>query len=192
MTISEYYKILDLPFNASVDDIKKAYRKKARLFHPDINQSEGARDNFILATEAYDFLLSYHDRFISGDKAYDQAVEEWHKYRKDRSRRQAQAYARASYIRFKQSKLYKSTRILDGTTIIFSFIVAVMVLSYTIFGYIFRLKNPGPEFDKPSIFSFLLLLALSIILLTVSSLYLKAFLRSSKKHREKSKRNKNK
>lgn len=185
MTISEYYKILDLPFNASVDEIKKAYRKKARLFHPDINQSPGARDKFILATEAYDFLLSYHERFITGDKAYDQAVEEWLKYRKDRSRRQAQAYARASYIRFRKSKLYKSTRILDGTTIIFSFIVAVMVLAYTIFGYIFRLKNPDPDFDTPPIFSFLLLLTLSLILFTVSLLYLRAFIRSSKKRRKK-------
>lgn len=187
MTISEYYKILGLPFNASVDDIKRAYRKKARLYHPDINQSAGARDKFIEATEAYDFLLSYHERIVTGDKAYDHAVEEWLKYRKDRSRRQAQAYARASYIRFKQSKLYKSTRILDGTTIIFSFIVAVMVLSYTIFGYLFRLKNPDPDFDKPSIFSFLLLLVLSIILLSVSSLYLTAFIRSSKKRRKKAK-----
>jgi curved DNA-binding protein CbpA len=36
MTLADYYQILGLPVNSSINDIKKAYRQKARLYHPDI------------------------------------------------------------------------------------------------------------------------------------------------------------
>jgi len=185
MTLSDYYKILDLPFNASEEDIKRAYRKKARLFHPDVNNSANAGDMFIIVTEAYDFLISHQGESSSDEQAYNQSVEEWRKYRQDRSRQRAQAYSRASYTRFTSSKFYKSTRILDGTTIIFSFAMAVMVLIYTIFGFIFRLKHPFNELEKPPLFSFIFLLALSTILFTVSFIYLRTFIRQSKKRKKK-------
>ena len=69
-TASEYYKILDLPSDSSVEDIKKAYRKKARLFHPDINHAPDAKDLFITATEAYEFLLAYHEKIKYDEQAY--------------------------------------------------------------------------------------------------------------------------
>ena len=47
MTLSDYYQILGLPANSSLEDIKKAYRQKARLYHPDINHSPDAKDKFI-------------------------------------------------------------------------------------------------------------------------------------------------
>lgn len=77
MTITDYYKILDLPANASIDEIKRAYRKKARLYHPDINPSPEAKDQFIGITEAYDFLISNHDKIKTDEQAYHQAMEDW-------------------------------------------------------------------------------------------------------------------
>jgi hypothetical protein len=182
-TTSEYYKILDLPANSSVEEIKKAYRKQARLYHPDVNHASDAKDRFICATEAYEFLLSYHERIKYDEQAFNQAMEEWRKYRQHRTRRRAEVYARRSYGTFKNSKIYKSTRIYDGTTLFFSFGVSIMVLIYSVYGYIFRLRHPVPGLEKPSVFTFIMLLLLGMVFFVISFIYLKAYLEAHKKHK---------
>jgi thiamine pyrophosphate-dependent acetolactate synthase large subunit-like protein len=184
MTLSDYYQILGLPVNSSVNDIKKAYRQKARIYHPDINPSPEAKDMFILATEAYEFLIANHERISTNDEAYRQAMENWRKYRQDRSKQRANAYARASYVRFKKTKFYKTTRILDGTTIIFSLTISIIMVIYTVFGYIYRLGHPIPEAEQPTIFVFLMLLTVGMGFVVVSLIYLKAYIETSKKHRK--------
>jgi len=148
MIIADYYEILELPLNSTVEEIKRAYRKKARMYHPDINHSPDAKDLFIKVTEAYDFLLNNHDKTTGDEQTYNQAMENWKKYRQSRSRQRAYAYSQTSYNRFRNTKFYKTTRILDGTTIISSFVVSILVLIYTIFGYIFRLTHPIPGLDQ--------------------------------------------
>jgi hypothetical protein len=185
MTLTDYYEILGIPVNSSIDEIKKAYRLKARQYHPDINPDPDAKDRFICVTEAYEFLIVNHNKIKTDDKAYQQAMEDWRKYRQDRSRTKATVYARASYVTFKKTKFYKTTRIFDGTTIIFSFIISVLVLTYTIYGYIFRLRHPVAGLDKPSVFAFIMLLALGMIFFVISMIYLIAYKQTSKKHRNK-------
>jgi len=185
MYVAEYYETLGLPVNSSIEEIKRAYRKKARLFHPDINHSPEAKDQFIKATEAYDFLIANHGKGQIDDQEYFRIVEEWRKYRQDRSRKRAQYYARSSYIQFKNSKYYKSTKILNASSIIFNLVIAVTVLIFTIFGYILKLRDPVPGEERRTLLSFILLLFISLILLIVSFIYLKAFIETSKKQRKK-------
>ena len=52
----DYYSILGLSKNASVEDIKKAYRKKALEFHPDKNREANAEERFKEIGEAYEIL----------------------------------------------------------------------------------------------------------------------------------------
>ena len=65
----DYYDVLTVSRDASVDDIKKAYRRKAMEYHPDRNDgSKGAEEKFKEATEAYEVLCdqdqrSRYDRF---------------------------------------------------------------------------------------------------------------------------------
>jgi hypothetical protein len=184
-TASEYYKILDLPDDSTVEEIKKAYRKKARLYHPDINHASNAKDLFICVTEAYEFLLAYHEKIKADEEAFIQAMEDWRKYRQHKTRRRAAVYAQTPYRTFKNSKLYRSTRIFDGTTILFSFFVSVIVIIYSIYGYVFRLRHPEPGLEKPSVFTFIMLLLLGMVFLAISSIYLKAYLETSKKHKKK-------
>jgi DnaJ domain len=60
----DYYKILDIPRTASLDDIKKAYRNKAKVVHPDINNSPKANEVFAIVNEAYETLTDEGKRYL--------------------------------------------------------------------------------------------------------------------------------
>ena len=68
MAKQDYYKLLDLPRNASEADIKKAYRRLAMKFHPDRNPDDPeAEHRFKECKEAYEVLCDTHKRAV-----YDQ------------------------------------------------------------------------------------------------------------------------
>ncbi len=185
MLLSDYYLILGLSTDASVDEIKRAYRQKARLYHPDINHSPDAMEMFIKVTKAYDFLMSCRKKEGLDEEAFNKVMEEWKKYRQEKSARRANIYARTSYRHFTNTKFYRSTRILNGTSIIFTFAISVLVLVFTVYGYLFRLKHPVEVNEKPPVLSFIILLILSSILLTGSFIYLKTYIDSSDKNKRK-------
>mgnify|MGYP000799171525 CR=1 FL=1 len=57
MAYIDYYKILGVDKNASQDDIKKAFRKLARKYHPDLNpDNKEAEEKFKEVNEAYEVL----------------------------------------------------------------------------------------------------------------------------------------
>lgn len=58
MTQNKYLEILHLQPGASKDEIKTAYRKLSKKYHPDLNQSAGAEGKFIQIQEAYSFLTA--------------------------------------------------------------------------------------------------------------------------------------
>ena len=60
----DYYKILEIPRRASLNDIKKAYRLKAKLVHPDVNNSPKATEFFAVVSEAYEVLCDEQRRYM--------------------------------------------------------------------------------------------------------------------------------
>ena len=52
----DYYEVLGLSKGASEDDIKKAYRKLAKKYHPDVNKASDAEEKFKEINEAYEVL----------------------------------------------------------------------------------------------------------------------------------------
>ena len=63
--MEDYYKLLEIEKTASADDIKKAYRKMAKKYHPDTNQGDkNAEEKFKEINEAYEVLKDEKKRAI--------------------------------------------------------------------------------------------------------------------------------
>ncbi|MBI5303516.1 MAG: DnaJ domain-containing protein [Chloroflexi bacterium] len=76
MDYKDYYQILGVPKDASEKDIKQAYRKLARKYHPDVNPSnKAAQEKFKEINEANDVLSDPEKR-----KKYDMLGSNWQQY----------------------------------------------------------------------------------------------------------------
>lgn len=62
MAKRDYYEVLGLKKTATEEDIKKAYRKLAKKYHPDVNKEAGAEEKFKEINEAYEILSDEQKR----------------------------------------------------------------------------------------------------------------------------------
>lgn len=92
MEYIDYYKVLGVSKNASEKDIKKAYRKLARKYHPDVNPNDAtAEQKFKEVNEANEVLGDPDKR-----KKYDQYGKDWQHAEEFEKARQAQQHSRTA------------------------------------------------------------------------------------------------
>ena len=89
--IIDYYKILSLDKTCSSDQIKKAYRKLALKYHPDVYKGKDANTKFLEIQEAYEILIDIPKR-VQYNALYDLH------YQKSR---------KSEYEKFKEQKAYQ-------------------------------------------------------------------------------------
>lgn len=119
--MEEYYHILGISGDANRQEIRQAYRKLAKKYHPDHNPAPDAERQFIRITEAYEILIgerpmprntpratnrpNFRDRRRSQGfrwQSYRQMWEEERQGRRKEARAKAKAYARMRYEKFRQ------------------------------------------------------------------------------------------
>lgn len=128
-----YYRILGLPEDASLNDIKKAYRNKAKLYHPDVSKDPDANEKFIVINEAYEFLINFRTQpqYYSRE-AVEQKYREWVMHEREKARARAAYQAKKKFEQFKKSPLYRTSLRLSN---IYDWIVFGVAL-FLIFGTI--------------------------------------------------------
>ena len=171
--MEQYYKILGLKENASLNDIKDSYRRKAKQFHPDINKSPDAEDRFIEINEAYTMLSRLktgkikappRQRTVS-DLFREEIIAEKLKKERERARARAAYYAKKRFEEFKKSPEYKAAQSIRKVVItiffifsIFAFLAACIGIYTT--GFFIETKD-GEVFNIVGIMTFLLVLVMA-------------------------------
>ncbi len=136
--MSSYHKILGVPFNASESQIKAAYRKKARLYHPDVSDLPDAEDKFVEINEAYEYLLNRKTGKVYSEphKKYEapprpvKTREDWIREQQQEARDRARRHAQMKYKAFKNSSYYKNEIALEiiGDNFMFYSLVAFCIV----------------------------------------------------------------
>jgi curved DNA-binding protein len=72
MEFRDYYEVMDLKRDATQDEVKRAYRKLSRKYHPDVSKESDAEERFKEVGEAYAVLKDPEKR-----AAYDQLGKDW-------------------------------------------------------------------------------------------------------------------
>ncbi len=111
--ISDPYQYLGIEANATIDEIKKAYRAKALILHPDRNQAPDAQQQFIALTEAYEYVLAERSsRFKRYISPFEQA-EKTKEARREEAKRRAREYAQMRYEEFEKTEAAQTINALN-------------------------------------------------------------------------------
>ncbi len=164
--IADYYRILGLRRGCSADEVKRAYRQKARLLHPDINPSPGATEAFIKVNEAYLFLLKYLNRTQKEER--EEYLREWKRYRREQARARAGDYSRIKYGEFKNKQVYRNARVFDGTLSVYGILISLVIMFISVYGYSLLKQSSHETGEEPSLPFMIALLITGAVFLIIS------------------------
>ena len=126
MTAESSYQLLGILPDASIDEIKKAYRAKAFLVHPDKNKHPKAAAQFIELTEAYEAIIARKKATIFDyTSLFESAISKQEKER-DLAKNRARAYAKMRYDEFEKTE---TAQTLNAVNVILNHVIFVFVCS---------------------------------------------------------------
>jgi DnaJ-domain-containing protein 1 len=158
--MEDLYGILGLTNRATPNEIKSAYRRLARRFHPDVSQSPDAQARFVKINEAYQilsdpqrrrmydqgmyadsgrtFYASRQAEVVAKQRHFDRIIDEW--MARDRQEADQRAHAVLIVVPLFLSTFYVMAA---KTTIIakVNFVGRVTIIALAIYGLIYLVKN---------------------------------------------------
>ena len=136
--MKDYHLILEIPSDSTEADIRKAYRRLAKKYHPDVNKSANAHEKFIEINEAYEFLMSKSQQLageaVSGSKPKnsDDLAREFEQFRQA-ARERAQQHAKMRYADFKKKHDAFQESGINDIALIFYFLVRLALIPIFLF-----------------------------------------------------------
>ncbi|HEX2395259.1 MAG TPA: DnaJ domain-containing protein [Bacteroidales bacterium] len=142
----DYYKILEVPEGASLDEIKQSYRRLAKQYHPDVNKSQDAHQKFCEISEAYEFLTNHWPRYSSkyaSSQGYEQkyrehqnsdVYEQFIREAQERARKQA----RMRYEKFRrQHEAFQESGLND-----IALLITIVMRAFSLILFLFLFLTP--------------------------------------------------
>ncbi len=180
-----YYHILGLQPGATLQDIKQAYRDKAKMYHPDLNKSPGAKEKFIEVNEAYEFLVRLKSGGIPGRRPHgresgsDELFKQWMQRERQKARARAAREARKKYEDFKKSRIFKTSRIVSAAYDYIFIVIGLIIIIVAINGIfltpdINNPYNPDAKITFPSILAALVICGIGIIFIIFAGINIKS------------------
>lgn len=131
----QYLNILEVSPDSGILEIKRAFRKKAKKFHPDLNKDSEAQEKFILVNEAYEFLMKHYNQpGFKSKKTTKERHRDWVENEKAKARKYAAHQAQKQFEKYKNSKLYKTANLLYSIYDYFALVIGLFIIFAAIFG----------------------------------------------------------
>ncbi|MBL4652994.1 MAG: DnaJ domain-containing protein [Flavobacteriales bacterium] len=187
--MNQQFKILGINESASLRQIKKAYYKLAKKYHPDVNKEQGAREQFIKINEAYEILTDpdYKSKLARKFRSRKRKTRQTtpSERTKERAKRKAHQKAKMSSEEFKAYRLKQFSA--DKRKLIQMFAASIGMVLFIV--WVISVNNiPGAKGYKEGLeqsVGIFLLFPVSIFLLIIGVSY-RSVTQDEKFFREKS------
>ena len=192
MNRSYYYHILGVSENAGIEEIKEAFRRKAKEFHPDLNKAKDANERFIDINEAYTYLMNLHSKSAirTGTQSeQDEYYRRWVERERQRARARAAKNARMRFEEFKRSSIYKTTSRLSHLLDYFLLFLGIFIIIAAGFGLytqgLYITENDEEVFNFSGLVADVIITIAGVLFILLSWGNIKAFRKNLKKQQNK-------
>jgi len=127
--VEDYYKILGLPSGADKSSVRAAFRRLAKLYHPDLNKDINATERFQKILEAYDCL--YYGKTVKKQPTYNYQPPQPYETPLERKKRHEEARAKRTAEKLRKEKEAFDKTYWHDVVEVFSFIGRIILLFVT-------------------------------------------------------------